>query len=146
MAAPEKPQFKQEVDKAVAQLRTLRDEIRLHLHLAGKDAQEAWNKLEPSLGELEQKLGQVTDATKARAQDLLKRFGELRDRVRALERAGFIVIRQAGSHVALRHGADATRRATVPVHGSKPVRPDAARDPQRGRAHRRGVVRARGGR
>ena len=82
MAAPEKPQLKQEVDKAVAQLRTLRDEIRLQLHLAGKDAQEAWNKLEPSLGELEQKLGQVTDATKAKAQELLKRFGELRDRVK----------------------------------------------------------------
>ena len=78
---PEKP-IKQEVDKAVAQLRTLRDEIRLQLHLAGKDAQEAWKKLEPSLGELEQKMGQVTDATKAKAQELLKRFGELRDRVR----------------------------------------------------------------
>ena len=82
MAAPEKPQLKQEVDKAVAQLRTLRDEIRLHLHLAGKDAQEAWNRLEPSLGELEQKLGQATDATRAKAQDLLKRFAELRDRVK----------------------------------------------------------------
>ena len=82
MAAPEKPQLKQEVDKAVAQLRTLRDEIRLHLHLAGKDAQDAWNKLEPSLGELEQKMGQITDATKGKAQELLKRFSELRDRVK----------------------------------------------------------------
>ena len=77
----EKP-IQQEVEKAVAQLRTLRDEIRLQLHLAGKDAQEAWKKLEPSLGELEQKMGQVTDATKAKAQELLKRFGELRERVK----------------------------------------------------------------
>ena len=45
-------------------------------------ADEAWKKLEPSLGELEQKLGQATDATKAKAQDLLKRFAELRDRVK----------------------------------------------------------------
>jgi hypothetical protein len=82
MAGPEKPALKQEVEKAVAQLRSMRDEIRLQLHLAGMDAQEAWKKLEPSLGELEQKMGQVNDATKAKAQELLKRFGELRDRVK----------------------------------------------------------------
>ena len=82
MAGPEKPQLKEEVDKAVAQLRTIRDEIKLHLHLAGKDAQEAWRKLEPSLGDLEQKMGQVTDATKAKAQELLKRFNEMRDRLK----------------------------------------------------------------
>ena len=82
MAASEKPQLKQEVDKAVAQLRTIRDEIKLQLHLAGKDAQDAWQKLEPSLGDLEQKMSQVTDATKGKAQELLKRFAELRDRVK----------------------------------------------------------------
>jgi DNA-directed RNA polymerase alpha subunit len=82
MAGPEKPQLKEEVDKAVAQLRTIRDEIKLQLHLAGKDAQEAWRKLEPSLGDLEQKMGQVTDATKAKAQELLKRFNEMRDRLK----------------------------------------------------------------
>ena len=37
--------------------------------------------------------------------------GEL---VRALERAGFIVLRQSGSHVTLRHSVDLARRATVP--------------------------------
>jgi chromosome segregation ATPase len=82
MAGPEKSQLKEDVDKAVAQLRTIRDEIRLQLHLAGKDAQEAWKRLEPSLGDLEQKMGQVTDATKAKAQELLKRFNELRERVK----------------------------------------------------------------
>jgi uncharacterized membrane protein YukC len=78
---PQKPQLKDEVDKAVAQLRTIRDEIRVRLNLAGKDMQEAWKKLEPSLGDLEQKMGQVTEATKAKAQELLKRFGEMRDRL-----------------------------------------------------------------
>ena len=42
--------------------------------------------------------------------------------VRALERAGFVQLRQVGSHVTLRHRADPTRRATVPVHGGKPVK------------------------
>ena len=82
MAAPEKPQVRQEVDKAVAQLRTIRDEIKLHLHLAGKDAQDAWKKLEPTLGDLERKMDQVTEATKDKAQELLQRFGELRERMK----------------------------------------------------------------
>ena len=82
MAGPQKPELKQEIDKAVAQLRTMRDDIRMRVHLANLDAQEAWKKLEPSLGDLEQKLNQVTDATKAAAQDLLKRFNELRDRLK----------------------------------------------------------------
>ncbi|HTO98417.1 MAG TPA: hypothetical protein VMK66_15315 [Myxococcales bacterium] len=82
MAGPEKTPLKQDVEKAMAQLRTIRDEIRLQLHLAGKDAQEAFKKLEPSLGELEEKMGQVSDATKAKAQELLKRFGEMRDRMK----------------------------------------------------------------
>jgi predicted RNA binding protein YcfA (HicA-like mRNA interferase family) len=47
--------------------------------------------------------------------------------VRALLRAGFVEVRQSGSHVALRHGQDPQRRATVPVHGSKPVRPGTLR-------------------
>ncbi|HEY2732260.1 MAG TPA: type II toxin-antitoxin system HicA family toxin [Polyangia bacterium] len=47
--------------------------------------------------------------------------------VRALERAGFIVLRQSGSHVTLRHSIDLARRATVPVHGSKAVKPGTLR-------------------
>jgi chromosome segregation ATPase len=82
MAGPEKTPLKEDVEKAMAQLRTIRDEIRLQLHLAGKDAQQAWQKLEPSLGDLEQKMGQVSDATKAKAQELLKRFSEMRDRMK----------------------------------------------------------------
>lgn len=43
--------------------------------------------------------------------------------VRALQKAGFIVLRQRGSHVLLRHQEDFTRRATVIQHGSKPIKP-----------------------
>jgi predicted RNA binding protein YcfA (HicA-like mRNA interferase family) len=47
--------------------------------------------------------------------------------VRALECAGFVKLRQSGSHVLLRHATDPTRRATVPVHGSRPVKPGTLR-------------------
>jgi len=82
MAAPDKPQSKQDLDKALEQLRRMRDEIKVHLHLASMEAKDAWNKLEPGLAELEQKMGQVTDASRAKAQELLKRFSELRDRMK----------------------------------------------------------------
>ena len=82
MATSEKPKAKQELDKMVGQLRTIRDEIRVRLHLASAEAKEAWNNLEPTLGEIEQKMGQVTAETKAKAQELLKRLSELRDRLK----------------------------------------------------------------
>jgi hypothetical protein len=82
MATSDNPKGKQDLDKIVAQLRTIRDEIRVRLHLATAEAKNAWNALEPRLGEIEQKMGQVTEETKAKAQDLLKRFSDLRDRVK----------------------------------------------------------------
>jgi hypothetical protein len=82
MATSEKPKGKQELDQIVGQLRTIRDEIRVRLHLANEEAKKAWNKLEPTLGEIEQKMGQVTAETKAKAQELLKRLSELRDRLK----------------------------------------------------------------
>ena len=38
--------------------------------------------------------------------------------IQALRRAGFIIIRQSGSHVRLRHMFDQTRQTTVPKHNS----------------------------
>jgi predicted RNA binding protein YcfA (HicA-like mRNA interferase family) len=52
--------------------------------------------------------------------------------VRALERAGFIQVRQVGSHVSLRHRDDLTRRATVPVHPGKDLPPGTLRSILRG--------------
>lgn len=42
--------------------------------------------------------------------------------VRALERAGFAVVRISGSHHRMVHGADPARATTVPVHGSKALK------------------------
>jgi predicted RNA binding protein YcfA (HicA-like mRNA interferase family) len=42
-----------------------------------------------------------------------------RDVVRALEKAGFSVIRIKGSHHFMRHSGDPTRQTVVPVHGSE---------------------------
>ncbi len=42
-----------------------------------------------------------------------------RDVIRALEAAGFVVIRVKGSHHMLRHPDDPTRQTVVPVHARK---------------------------
>lgn len=39
-----------------------------------------------------------------------------REAIRALERAGFVVARQSGSHCRLLHATDPARKITVPVH------------------------------
>jgi predicted RNA binding protein YcfA (HicA-like mRNA interferase family) len=39
-----------------------------------------------------------------------------REVIRALERAGFVVARQSGSHCRLIHAIDPARKITVPVH------------------------------
>lgn len=39
-----------------------------------------------------------------------------RETIRALERAGFVVSRQSGSHCRLVHPGDPERKVTVPVH------------------------------
>ena len=40
---------------------------------------------------------------------------------RALERAGFVVVRIKGSHHMLEHPDDARRRTTVPMHKGKDI-------------------------
>ena len=45
-----------------------------------------------------------------------------RDLVRALQKAGFIMVRVSGSHHRLVHPGDASRAATVPVHGAKTLK------------------------
>ncbi len=78
--------LKQDLDKGAEQLRALRDEIRLHLHLANLELKEAWaSKLEPELFQLEAKLGDVSESTRAKARELVKRMTEMRDRLKRLK-------------------------------------------------------------
>ncbi len=47
--------------------------------------------------------------------------------VRALERAGFVLLRQTGSHAQMRHATDLTRRVSVPVHKGTDLKPGTLR-------------------
>jgi predicted RNA binding protein YcfA (HicA-like mRNA interferase family) len=44
-----------------------------------------------------------------------------RDVIRALQKAGFSIVRTTGSHCRLVHGGDPTRQTTVPLHTRKDI-------------------------
>jgi predicted RNA binding protein YcfA (HicA-like mRNA interferase family) len=48
--------------------------------------------------------------------------------VRALERAGFKIVRVSGSHYHMRHKIDANRQTTVPFHASRELPKGTLRD------------------
>ena len=74
--------MKQELEKGVAVLRTLRDEIKVKLHLAGMDAKDQWAKLEPELFKVERAAEQATESSRKLVEDALNRLKTLRDSLR----------------------------------------------------------------
>lgn len=56
--------LKAELDKTVSHLKTLREEARLKAHLAGMEAKERWNKLEPELDKVQDAAKDATEAAK----------------------------------------------------------------------------------
>lgn len=73
-------------EKGMAELRTLRDEVRLKLHLAGAEAREQWEtNIEPRFEKLEQQIRSATDNTMDAIRDGIDQakdaFQSFRDRL-----------------------------------------------------------------
>lgn len=77
--------LREELDRDVAELRALRDEIRVKLHLASMDARSAWKELEPKFEKLQQNVTaqgeSVAEAGVKLARDLKQAFVQFRDRL-----------------------------------------------------------------
>ena len=71
-------ELKTELIKSVARLQTLRDEVRVRLHLGGLDLRDQWRKLEPHLEDVEKKAEELTDASRAAVADAVKRLEKFR--------------------------------------------------------------------
>ncbi|AKT42633.1 hypothetical protein [Chondromyces crocatus] len=68
---------KSEIQKGLASLYTLRDEIRVRLHLAGMEVKDVWNKtLEPQLLDAEKFAEEVTETSKEKLDALVTRMKE----------------------------------------------------------------------
>jgi hypothetical protein len=60
-------------DKLMEDLRTLRDEAKVRIHLATMDARDAWQSLHPLLAEVKRDLAGVRADATARAEGLIAR-------------------------------------------------------------------------
>jgi hypothetical protein len=70
-------QLQTDITKAVTQLRTLRDEARVKIHLASMDARDAWDKLQPKLLEAEQAAEKASKETLDTIEATAKKLSEL---------------------------------------------------------------------
>lgn len=65
-------QLKNEVDANLQKLETLRDEVKLKLHLATLDAKQEWDdKLAPAVLEVEQAARTITESTRSTLSELV---------------------------------------------------------------------------
>jgi hypothetical protein len=71
--------LKDELQKGLDSLQTLRDEVRVRLHLAGLEAKSEWNKLEPHLFEVEEKAKEATESSRHAISEAVARLKKLRE-------------------------------------------------------------------
>lgn len=77
-----KAELKKELEKGRTRLQTLRDEVRVRLHLAGMDLKDQWNKLEPHLEEVEKKAEEASDEARTLLSEAVKKLEKLRAALR----------------------------------------------------------------
>jgi len=67
--------LRQQLHKSLEELKTLRDDIRVRLHLAGMDAKTRWNNdLEPLFVEAEQHVKEAGEAARKKLSEVLEQF------------------------------------------------------------------------
>jgi hypothetical protein len=77
-------ELKNELTRNLDRLAALRDEAKLHLHLATLDAKQEWNdKLEPKIGELQSNALQLGSTSKEMVQEVLKSAEEFVAKLRS---------------------------------------------------------------
>jgi hypothetical protein len=72
------PAMKNDLTHTLDQMRTLRDEVRVRMHLAKMDVKDEWNKLEPHLLDVEKAAEHLSEASVQAAQDALRELKKLR--------------------------------------------------------------------
>lgn len=74
---------KNELNKGIEKLATLRDEAKLHIHLAALDAKQEWDeKLDPKITELQGSAEKLGESGKEKVQELVKAVEEFVTKLR----------------------------------------------------------------
>jgi chromosome segregation ATPase len=76
---PSTEQIRQQLHDSLQSLRTLRDEIRVDLHLAGMEAKTKWRELEPRLEEAERFAREVSETSRTALDEILAKFRAFRE-------------------------------------------------------------------
>jgi len=74
-----KAELKKDIEQGLGHMRTLRDEVRVRLHLAGMDAKDEWNKLEPALLKVEDAASELTESTRTAVKEAVARLTKLKN-------------------------------------------------------------------
>lgn len=75
---PQKIDLRQDLKAFQQDVRALRDEVRLKLHLAGMDLKQEWEKLEP---QIDRAINSAAQASTEAVAELKKRLTEFRKRL-----------------------------------------------------------------
>ena len=70
--------LKKDLKSSLTHLQSLRDEVRVKLHLAGKDLKDQWNKLQPHLDEVEDAAKNLSEASRTAIADAVKKLEKFR--------------------------------------------------------------------
>lgn len=72
-------ELKAELKKGLGRLQTLRDEVKVKIHLASMNVKDQWKKLEPGIEEVEKAAHDISEKSRGALSDALKRLEKLRD-------------------------------------------------------------------
>ena len=72
----------------LGRLKTLRDEIRVDIHLAGMDAKDKWKELEPVVRDAEKLADEVSDVSRRAMEEMVEKFRRFRESVRQHQQPG----------------------------------------------------------
>lgn len=75
-------ELRRQVREAVERVRTIRDEIRVEIHLAGLDAKQRWVALEPKFADAERLAREVSETSRHAVEEIGRRFAEFRASLR----------------------------------------------------------------
>lgn len=75
--------LQEDVKSGLDKLAQLRDEVKLHIHLATLDAKKEWDeKLSPKVLEVEQSAKSITESSKSTLHDVLTKVEEFLGKIR----------------------------------------------------------------
>lgn len=74
--------IEQQVRELADDVKRLRDELRVRLHLAGMDARKKWNEMEPGRAHVQQLAQDVGEGSRRKLSELRDALRELLERVR----------------------------------------------------------------